>query len=931
MREEIVELRSVVYEVKGEQKLLRALRGITKAGDEVEVELGQVGQRAERAQRALHAMGQTGARALGSLARTGRQAAAGLALAGAASAALFTKAAIGIAAQRDATQKGFAALLKSEKEALRVLERIRKVSLKPGVTRDSGEKLALSLIAVRINADVAVDSIEQFGNALALAGRGEAELERVGVALSQIISKGKVSAEEINQLAESVPQIRDVMNSVFGTADTEKLQKEMAAAGISAQQFVTLLVKGFGELERANPNTLSNSLTNLKAAAIDAAGAFGAAFAAPESIEGIQAITKAVEGLAPLFSQAGQMVASTFPAIADWIARTFNIENLTSWGQAVAKAFRYFDTGLGETREAIAMWREQFVITISALPEIARAGFADLRVAALAELQLLVDQALVELQPLIALLDRLPNSATRGGGMGTPTMSKPAVAPQGVAETSNFWKKAARWGVARMPVGQRAIEAMNPDAPALGELKKQRAKKAALDGVGKAAVAGARAVQLDASATGQLAQAIAVLNTALSQAEARYHQRIAQLRAEQEKLAASTAGTAAHTEAVDAETQAVVKQNTARREYLALLAEQTRLTALALEQAKAQARTAALAGIRADDALTSGGRGEGITQGRRAAETAMGAARRRQAQLPPAGDANASKAQLRELFVEELGKALPDVKALQQAIRENEAYAATLKAAAEGAGAEKAGLLAAADAEMEKARAAQLRMDGLTAGFEAYTGMVESGMQRNMEVTAAWLDFTQERLEKIVSQFGHSTDDLLATIVGKLGERGELSRSLGEMVTAGQGKSLYANTLRYMLQQIDAELARYGVTGGGGSFKLPAGFEGAVSRAKGEARDPRSIAIQMQGSQQAPGQRDSMNDRLTASALGNLGMGSEMMLADARLKAQGRIVADAMTSAMMPMTRVIVEAFKQASERTRRSIQTQLAAAEASI
>jgi hypothetical protein len=96
-------------------------------------------------------------------------------------------------------------------------------------------------------------------------------------------------------------------------------------------------------------------------------------------------------------------------------------------------------------------------------------------------------------------------------------------------------------------------------------------------------------------------------------------------------------------------------------------------------------------------------------------------------------------------------------------------------------------------------------------------------------------------------------------------------------------------------------------------------------------RYPKNISIQMQGGPRDPQQRDNMNDRLTASALGNLGMGSEMMLADARLKAQGRIVADAMTTAMMPMTRVIVEAFRMASERTRRSIQTQLAASEASI
>src|SRR5690606_26404524 len=93
---------------------------------------------------------------------------------------------------------------------------------------------SVNLQAAGFSADLARRSLMAFGNALATVGKGKADLDGVGLALSQIASKGKISAEEINQLSERVPQIRVAMKAAFGTSDTEQLQK----MGIDATQFV---------------------------------------------------------------------------------------------------------------------------------------------------------------------------------------------------------------------------------------------------------------------------------------------------------------------------------------------------------------------------------------------------------------------------------------------------------------------------------------------------------------------------------------------------------------------------------------------------------------------------------------------------------------------------------------------------------------------
>lgn len=142
--------------------------------------------------------------------------------------------------------------------ARKELSLLREEALKPGLGFEQAVKGSVSLQAVGFEANEARKVLSEFGNALALAGKGKAELDGVVLALTQISAKGIVSAEEINQIAERLPQIRTLMLEAFGTASTEQIQK----LGITAEQFIQGITSKMEGLPRA-AGGIKNSLENL--------------------------------------------------------------------------------------------------------------------------------------------------------------------------------------------------------------------------------------------------------------------------------------------------------------------------------------------------------------------------------------------------------------------------------------------------------------------------------------------------------------------------------------------------------------------------------------------------------------------------------------------------------------------------------------------
>lgn len=175
------------------------------------------------------------------------------AISGLAVAATQSSEALQRAASFDAARRGLIAVsdnAETAKEKLVELERV--ASDTQGLTFRQAVSAQRNLQAAKIEAGDATRSIKAFANALALVGGGDEEFKGVLTAMTQIASKSKISAEEINQLAERMPQIRSAMQNVYGTADTEVLQNK----GIDPKDFLRDITAELEKLPKAQGSAI---------------------------------------------------------------------------------------------------------------------------------------------------------------------------------------------------------------------------------------------------------------------------------------------------------------------------------------------------------------------------------------------------------------------------------------------------------------------------------------------------------------------------------------------------------------------------------------------------------------------------------------------------------------------------------------------------
>jgi tape measure domain-containing protein len=212
----------------------------------------------------------------------------------------------------DSLRLGMVSLTGSVEAATDRMSELRTLAKDPGLGFAQVVETDIRLRSAGISASVSERAIREFGNALAVVGKGKEELDGVALALSQIASKGKVSAEEINQIAERVPQIRTVMKDVFGTADTEEIQK----MGIPVESFITLIVDGFSRTIPRAIIGLQGKWDNFTDALTGRLADFGDA--ASKSVIGpIEEITAALDGAEGTFKTAGTAIGEVIGGFSD--------------------------------------------------------------------------------------------------------------------------------------------------------------------------------------------------------------------------------------------------------------------------------------------------------------------------------------------------------------------------------------------------------------------------------------------------------------------------------------------------------------------------------------------------------------------------------------------------------------------------------------
>ena len=182
----------------------------------------------------------------------------------------------------ESLERAFAAVAAEGTNVAEEIERLRKVAEAPGLGFNEAVQASTRLQAVGISARQAEEIITQYGNAVARSGGGAEAFDGAILALTQVASKGKISAEEINQLNERIFEIRPALQAAFGTADSEELQK----LGISAEEFIARTTAEFAKLERVQGG-LSNSFENLRDSLRTSLSEFGRAINQSLNLSGL--------------------------------------------------------------------------------------------------------------------------------------------------------------------------------------------------------------------------------------------------------------------------------------------------------------------------------------------------------------------------------------------------------------------------------------------------------------------------------------------------------------------------------------------------------------------------------------------------------------------------------------------------------------------
>jgi tape measure domain-containing protein len=245
------------------------------------------------------------------------------------------------ATEMDSLKRGLIAVSGSSERAEAQLVRLREVAKLPGLNFKEAIEGSVRLQSAGISAGLAERALRGFGNALATVGKGSAELEGVTRALSQIQAKGKVQAEEINQIAERLPQIRVLMQAAFGTARTEDIQK----LKLSATGFLEAITTQLEKLPQVTGGA-QTSFENLQDAAFIALTAIGEK-ALPPLIKVVGDLTKEIEDNGEGWKQLGRDMAEAIKnaaAFANHVrdvgsAYTYAMNKAKEWGDTVNKTY----------------------------------------------------------------------------------------------------------------------------------------------------------------------------------------------------------------------------------------------------------------------------------------------------------------------------------------------------------------------------------------------------------------------------------------------------------------------------------------------------------------------------------------------------------------------------------------------------------------
>src|SRR5262245_36955397 len=229
-----------------------SVRGIGRAADESGGTVGKFSASMDKLSGPLSAVG-TATMALES----------GMAVAGTAAVGMGLK----FNASMEQSQVAFTNLLGSSGEAKEMLDTLYNLAAKTPFEFPQLAQATQRLLGFGMAAKDVVPTMSAVGDAVAAAGGGAEQIDRVSTAMGQMQAKGKVSSEELLQLAESgVPALRILQDELGLTG--QQLSKKLQAGAVDAKTGIDALVTGiekrYGGMAQAPSKTFSGMMSTLK-------------------------------------------------------------------------------------------------------------------------------------------------------------------------------------------------------------------------------------------------------------------------------------------------------------------------------------------------------------------------------------------------------------------------------------------------------------------------------------------------------------------------------------------------------------------------------------------------------------------------------------------------------------------------------------------
>jgi tape measure domain-containing protein len=184
-------------------------------------------------------------------------------------AALTAAAGFGIKfnAEMETAQMSFETLLGSADKAKGMISNLQAFAANTPFEFPGIQKSAKLMLAMGFNAEQVMPSLNAIGNAVSAIGGNEETLNGVTVAIGQMMTKGKISAEEMNQLAERGIGGWDILAKSMGKSKAELMA--LAAQGkLMSEQAIPALMEGMqskyaGAMEK-QAKTFTGTLSTLK-------------------------------------------------------------------------------------------------------------------------------------------------------------------------------------------------------------------------------------------------------------------------------------------------------------------------------------------------------------------------------------------------------------------------------------------------------------------------------------------------------------------------------------------------------------------------------------------------------------------------------------------------------------------------------------------